>query len=389
MKKVLIASTALVAAGLMTTGSASAAEKIKLNLGGFSKWWVVGAWQDSSFEAGTGRGYANVDVKGDNEIFFGGDTTLNNGMKIGVNFELEAGGGSETAQSNPDVIDKSYVFIESGIGKVIVGSEANGAVLLHVMAPDAAANWGSEGLLISGSSIVQPGAVSVMKTTEIDTDDNAEKITYVAPTFYGLTLGATYIPNASGTTSASKGEDNSSQALSQSVYGVGAGYANTFGPIGVKLSTGFVWGDANAAGVTGDLQEFSAGTQLTWGPVTVGGSYRQRILDEKGGLYHNRPSVASNIDGYIWDAGVMYDGGAWQLSFGYLNSKAEDSVTVGQDSLTVYQVSGKYNLAPGVDLQASGGFVEWDDESAKASGNTGDANHNQGWTIATGIALTF
>ncbi|MBF0323867.1 MAG: porin [Alphaproteobacteria bacterium] len=387
MKKVLIASTALVAAGLLTTGSASAAEKIKLNLGGFSKWWVVGAWQDSAFEAGTGRGYANVDVKGDNEIFFGGDTTLDNGMKIGVNFELEAGGGTETSTSTPDVIDKSYVFIESGIGKVIVGSEANGAVLLHVMAPDAAANWGSEGLLISGSSIVQPATVSVMKTTEIDTDDNAEKITYVAPTFYGLTLGASYIPNASGTGNASKGEDNSNQALSQSVYGVGAGYANTFGPIGLKLSTGFVWGDANAAGVTGDLQELSAGTQLTWGPVTVGGSYRQRILDEKSG--NGAGAIAANIDGRVWDAGIVYDGGAWQVSFAYLDSQAEDSITKGEDALTVYQVSGKYNLAPGVDLQASGGFVEWDDESAKASGNTGDANHNEGWTIATGIALTF
>jgi len=387
MKKVLIASTALVAAGLMTAGSANAAEKIKLNLGGFSKWWVVGAWQDSGFEAGTGRGYANVDVKGDNEIFFGGDTTLDNGMKIGINIELEAGGNVETSQTPPDVIDKSYVFIESGIGKVIVGSEANGTVLLHVMAPDAAGNWGGEALLQSGASIVQPTNVMVMRTTEIDTDDNADKITYVTPTFYGLTLGASYIPHASGTNGLSKGEDNYNQPASMSVYGVGAGYANTFGPVGVKLSTGFVWGDANAAGVTGDLQELSAGGQLAYGPVTVGGSYRQRILDEKGGV--GVAPLGTNIDGYVWDAGIQYDGGAWQISFAYLYSANEDSTTAGQDALTLYQVSGKYNLSAGIDLVASGGWAEWNDESQKVSGNTGDANHNEGWMIATGLSLTF
>jgi predicted porin len=387
MKKVLIASTALVAAGLMTAGSANAAEKIKLNLGGFSKWWVVGAWQDSGFEAGTGRGYANVDVKGDNEIFFGGDTTLDNGMKIGINIELEAGGNVETSQTPPDVIDKSYVFIESGIGKVIVGSEANGTVLLHVMAPDAAGNWGGEALLQSGASIVQPTNVVVMRTTEIDTDDNADKITYVTPTFYGLTLGASYIPHASGGNGLSKGEDNYNQPASMSVYGVGAGYANTFGPVGVKLSTGFVWGDANAAGVTGDLQELSAGGQLAYGPVTVGGSYRQRILDEKGGV--GVAPLGTNIDGYVWDAGIQYDGGAWQISFAYLYSANEDSTAAGQDALTLYQVSGKYNLSAGIDLVASGGWAEWNDESQKVSGNTGDANHNEGWMIATGLSLTF
>ena len=43
MKKILFASTALVAVG-MTAGTAQASDPIKLQLGGFSKWWVVGAW---------------------------------------------------------------------------------------------------------------------------------------------------------------------------------------------------------------------------------------------------------------------------------------------------------------------------------------------------------
>ena len=101
MKKVLIASTALVAAGLMTAGTASASEKIKLNLGGFSKWWVVGAWQNASYKdaAVGGAQPVAVDIKGDNEVYFGGSTTLDNGLKVGIDIQLEAGGHSDSRAS--------------------------------------------------------------------------------------------------------------------------------------------------------------------------------------------------------------------------------------------------------------------------------------------------
>ncbi|HTH15238.1 MAG TPA: porin, partial [Magnetospirillum sp.] len=134
MKKVLIASTALVAASL-AGGGAQASEKIKLELGGYSKWWIVGAWQEDSFKRAAGVQPVAVDVKGDNQIYFGGDTTLDNGLKIGVNVVLEAGGGNETRAVNlgsvvsTDVIDKSNIYVEGGFGKVIVGTEANGAML--------------------------------------------------------------------------------------------------------------------------------------------------------------------------------------------------------------------------------------------------------------------
>ncbi|OAN53080.1 porin [Magnetospirillum moscoviense] len=402
MKKVLIASTALVAAGLMTTGTASAAEKIKLNLGGFSKWWVVGAWQDSSFEDGTGVGYANVDVKGDNEVFFGGSTKLDNGLEIGVDIQLEAGGHTETAASNPDVIDESYIWIAGGFGKFIVGSENNGVYLLHVNAPDAAGNWGEGGVLAGGNSsggataIVSPTAVRGFiggNGTAPRIDNDAEKITYVAPTFYGLTLGASYIPNASGTTSAQKGEDNSLQATSMEAMGVGALYANTFGGVGVKLSTGFIWGDANVASAQTDFTQFVAGGQLSYAGFTVGGSWRKDKADEKGGQYGNGGGSAVATSGNLlnttgWDAGIQYASGPWAVSFAYFQSESEGNAGNNlEDQITIWQVSGKYNLSPGVDVLATAGWAEFDDEGSKAA--TGDANHNEGWAVMTGLSLAF
>ncbi|HSV28383.1 MAG TPA: porin [Candidatus Omnitrophota bacterium] len=384
MKKVLFASTALVAAGLMTASGASASEKIKLNLGGYSKWWVVGAWQDDGFSksngGGAGTDYANVDVKGDNEIFFGGETKLDNGMTVGVMVELEAGGDVAGNPAGSDRIDKSYAYVETAYGKVIIGSEANGTALLHVMAPDAAGNTDSDGLLTGGFAIQSPGINSKVSTA-IDTDGEAEKITYVAPTFYGLTVGGTYIPNAGS-------EDNRGVVTAGETYGVGALYANTFGGVGVKVSAGFVTYDI--AATTENTNEYSAGTQLSYNGFTLGGSYRQIVEDKKGNIMPAGNSVANtntSNDGRVWDIGLQYASGPWAVSAVYFNSKIQDGIATGQDEFTVYQVSGKYTLGAGVDALATIGHAEYDDETQERAG--GDANHNKGWAVMTGLGLTF
>jgi len=377
MKKILIASTALVAAGLISTGSASASDKIKLELGGFSKWWVVGQWNQSKYQSnttGASQDINSVDVKGDNEIFFSGETTLNNGIKVGINVELEAGGEKGTSNSaTTDTIDQSYVYVSGGFGKVIAGTAANGTVLLHVMAPDAAANWGSENIAMQ--AIAQPGSVNLRQTTEIDTDDNAEKITYVAPTFYGLTVGATYVPHALV-------EDNRGvSSTSAETYGVGALYANEFGPVGVKLSAGWVTYDP-ATAVPNNQNEWSVGTQLTYAGFTLGGSYRGLNTDT-----NNTTLNGLGLgNGRVWDAGLQYASGPYAISFSTLQSVSDGSGTDhGHDKLALYQLSGKYAMGPGVDALASIAHVAYDSNE----GANSDANHNKGVTVMTGLSLAF
>ncbi|MCA1907009.1 MAG: porin [Magnetospirillum sp.] len=396
MKKILVASTALVAAGMITAGSAAASEKIKLNLGGYSKWWVVGAWQDDSFEsatstaAGDGQGSASsVDVKGENEVWFGGSTTLDNGLKVGIDMQLRAGGTTDTVSG--DTIDESYVWVEGGFGKVIVGTENNGTYLLHVTAPDAAGNWNEGGVMMGNLAIAKPSNVTSLpngNTTAIITDGDADKITYVAPAFYGLTLGATYVPNAN--------EDNQNvfnQTTGQTapaaseIYGVGALYANTFGGVGVKVSAGWVTYDI--AQGTSRSNEYAFGTQLSYAGFTLGGSYRDVNQNASGGV--NSVTNPTTASGYGWDIGLQYATGPYAVSLAYFNSKVNGSTTagtgVGEDEITAYQLSGKYNMGAGVDVLASIGHIEYDDESAKTT--NADNNHNEGWTVMTGLSLQF
>jgi len=356
---------------------------------------VVGrrAWQEDSYETAVGAGSSSpnsVDVKGDNEIWFSGSTKLDNGLEVGINIELEAGGNTDSSTSTAsgntraDNIDKSYVYVSGGFGKVIVGTESNGTVLMHTMAPDAAGNTGADGLLTGGLAIAKPDAVSSTKvTTEIDTDAEADKITYVAPSFYGFTVGGSYVPNANEDNQNTWGNGNSTTNAAAEIYGIAAMYANTFGGLGVKASAGWVSYDISNA--TDRSNEYAFGTQLSYAGFTLGGSYR--IINENSGS-GSTIANGNSASGNTWDIGLMYETGPWAVSAVYLKSTANGSMTTaGEDTAEIYQISGKYNMGAGVDLLATVGHAEYDDETAK--GATSDANHNEGWAVMTGISLQF
>jgi len=421
MKKVLIASTALVAATMVSAGAASASEKIKLNLGGYSKWWVVAAQNEGSYNTDAKVQPVVVDIKGDNEVYFGGSTTLDNGLKVGIDIQLEAGGHNDSRSNTAsatgtatttDVIDESYVFIEGGFGKFIIGSKNNGTYLIHNTAPDAAGNWNEGGILTGNFAISKPAGVDLMgqaatdaaavgsgyitggtgNTTAILTDGDSEGVTYVSPTFYGLTFGASYKPN--GLTEDNRGVETTAMP----VLGAGLLYANTFGGVGVKADIGYAQYDlsralnalnANNAVVHGINREYSTGAQLSYAGFTLGGSYRQIVDDHSQGGANGAAFSATSKDysGKAWDLGLQYASGPYAVSFAYFNSKVEGLVSDSdQDTVEIYQLSGKYTLGAGVDALASVGYAKYEDE---LKNNSTIASSNKGWTAMTGLSLAF
>jgi len=395
MKKILIASTALVAAGFITTGSASASEKINLQLGGFSKWWVVGQWNNGDYTKALGKDYNNVDVKGDNEVWFDGSTKLDNGLQVGFHAELEAGGHTDQTS---DTIDASYVYVAGGFGKAIIGTLQNGTYLLHNTAPDAAGNWNEGGIMTGGFAIAQPATVASINptknynTTAIATDDKSEGITYVAPTFYGLTVGGSYKPSSR--------EDNRNtvdlkKQTASEIYGAAAMYANTFGGVGVKADAGWATYSVETAGSHIDaksgVNEYSTGLNLSYAGFTLGGSYRKVSAD----------AAVNVLDGNAYDAGLSYASGPYAVSFAYFHSNVKGGTAAigttinsagsteagAKDKITAYQVSGKYTLGAGVDALASVGYVDFKDGAAGSTYANGDSN--KGFVAMTGLSLTF
>ena len=92
MKKILLGSTAIVAAGMIASvPSANAASKMKLSVGGYMEQWVGFTSQDD----GAGQDYSGFSTVSDGEIHFKGKTKLDNGITVGVNVQLEAQQGGD------------------------------------------------------------------------------------------------------------------------------------------------------------------------------------------------------------------------------------------------------------------------------------------------------
>jgi outer membrane protein OmpU len=437
MKKFLFASTALVAAGLMNVSAAEAADKIKLNLGGYSKWWVIGAWQNDAFVRDQGNygstgvsgvngttntvKYTNIDVKGANEISFSGSTKLDNGLSVGVMVTLTAGGHSD---ETTDPIDASYAWVEGGFGKVLLGNHANGVVLLHTQAPDAA--HGSIGGSMMGANFAinrtgnkvmglhqRAGWTTSTNTTAPIDDNKAEKITYVAPSFMGLTVGASYVPSVIR-------EDSRGQPGNRPMgYGAGALYSNTFDGVGVKVSGGFLRYNLEqvTAGAENAMNTVSTGAQLSYAGFTLGGSWTRASHDMARGTLPGSTAGASSNPGSViagaaaatatadftatkggpldfggtgYDIGLMYASGPYAVSYAYFHSEVEGLQQVkGTDKISFHQASGKYTLSPGVDALATVGHASYKSEGAIAGTVTDARWRNSGWVVGTGLSLTF
>ena len=145
MKKVLLGSTALVAAGLIA-GDAAAADGVKLSLGGYYR----GA-AGLMFDDFDGAAAATTDdlrpgvFKQDVEVHFRGETTLDNGLTVGAAIQLEG-------QTSTDQIDEVYAYFNGGWGELRFGDDDEALSSLCSITPSAAANFGPDSPFFSFSN---------------------------------------------------------------------------------------------------------------------------------------------------------------------------------------------------------------------------------------------
>ena len=393
MKKILYGTTALIAAGMIST-AASAAEGIKLELGGYMDWYVAAAKQESSFTREMGNAathYNQFDVIGDGEVYFQGETTLDNGMKVAVNVQLEAGTGGSTRSA-----DESFVTVETGYGQVVLGATRNAASKMHVSAPEVG-RIGTSGLEENKvyDLVVAPGAVSRLDATWLNTDGKVNKVSYITPTLYGLTMGATWTPGAD----AANGADNADRSLVQGAgfkegYALNLKYDETFGDL--RLVTTAAYGAYNVGGKHAQ-GEYSLGANLGYAGFTFGGAYRKVSdhTDITGWNGAARAVGTNSLNGYAWNVGAAYEAHKYGVSLNYMKSEVEglrpqsaaDVARRGKDEVETYQLSGNYKLGAGVESFATVAHVKYADEATKTAATADD--HNKGWAFATGIALSF
>jgi outer membrane protein OmpU len=380
MKKVLFSTTALAAASMLAfsasdaqAGSHSKAKPLSIKVGGFMKAAVGFSEQDGSFEStnsSTARtGYDSFNQYNDSEIYFTGSTKLDNGITASVTVQLEA-----DQVKNGTQIDASFLRLTGGFGDLRLGSGSYASAVLSNKAPWTGAMnpHGSD----YSAWIVKPAAnsISAVAGTSIGGGDDM-KIAWISPTISGLRLGLSYEPSSAEGSDAPPAVGGNSGTDVQT-YDVAINYATKVGSADVKADVAYFekHGASTASNAT-----WRVGGTVAVGGVTIGGSYMDvdNIDTGRGGLAGSDEEVA-------YDIGAMYATGPFTVSATYFHVEQPlASGTPGDDEHDKFILGMNYNMGPGVDLQGTLAYVDWEDES------TADADNNDGWALVGAVQVTF
>ena len=361
MKKVLMGTTALVAMGAWAVSPAAAAEeKISIAVGGYYE--SVVSFVDQSFD-NPAIDMHEINVRQEGEIQFKGETTLDNGLTIGVNVQLEA-----VAQS--DQLDEQYVYFSGEFGRVIVGAENSAAYLMGYSAPSVGLGVNSPNFFLFSPQSSAPTANFVTFVSD------ANKLTYFSPRFSGFQLGLSYTPNidARGGDRQTFGLNTDGDIGDQSdVVGLGLNFVNSFNGFDVAVSGTYEFGSLeanNGAGTFDDRNQWQVGANVGFAGFTIGGSYG---VDDNG--------LAGSFEDTGYDLGVSYETGPWGVSIAWFHSEQEFAGVSQDDELDLMELGASYALGPGITI--TGSIQRFDEDSSVVN------DRSDGWAAALQSKLSF
>jgi outer membrane protein OmpU len=369
MKKALLASSAIIAAGVIAAPAMAAEKKaagpIKLGLSGYFHALGVHSNQDST----AGANLHDFMITREAEVAFAGSTTLDNGVTAGVNIQLEA-------ESCGDQVDESYIWFKGSFGEVVIGAE-NGVGNKSFRGSSVpisgwVSTWTSNFKLYD-----TPGANAAASPFRSDVSGDAEKLTYWTPKMGGFQVGASYTWDAGEIVSSYAAQEVDNTAGQQSnIWELGATYSGNTGKDGVSynISGAYIKGQNEATtATTNDQKVWALGADVTMSGWTVAGGYGK----------NNQGTSGSNTDRIDWNIGVKTGMGPWSYGISYSKTAVEAGAGAGEDERAHILAGASYAFGPGISFSAGIENVQLDD-NANAAANEGDAT-----SIILGTSLFF
>ncbi len=405
MRKILLASTAVVGAAVFAPTVAEAQQAPTVRIGGYFRAYYgytqqtgmaptnvlmaqnAGPGETGQTVSGTNVGVAPASARlGHND--FSTDTEVHvivsgkaaNGLTYGARIEIEFDTSEGTTRSDARraftrrtgaAIDEMYAFLAMpGLGQVRFGDEDG--PFGGLMNVGWVSNFGTGGAFGEFESfVVRPGRTG---TTPGGVGDNS-KIIYLSPQFFGFDFGFSYAPNEG------EGEDtgclNSFASINcDRVYAAtGAGIGRSHeGPGrtdevqasirwrgnigGVGLAAGFSTMQAAAVrniSTTGNItrtnkniEVYQAGLQASAFGFTIGGGYMWGTPN-----FFYIPAPRGSQDMEQWFGGASYTIGAFSLGANfYTGTYAGNGGNPRAQRRWAYGIGANYRLAPGLDLIA-------------------------------------
>lgn len=368
MKKQLLGTTTLVAAGLLMGQGAYAAEPMSLSTSGYLQSAFTMADDDDT--AGVGATIHDNTISTEGEIQFTATTELDNGISVRARVEYEAVPGATST------VDERYVRFSGGFGSFVMGQDDSAVAQMSYAAPS-----GSWQMGINSPTFAIPAvggnAITSYSSLYINTGGDGGKVVYFTPRMNGFQLGVSYQPDGANEPPtggpAGRTADNDAGA-NETLLSVAANYTGSFDDASIAVSAGYIHSDLeadNAAATAKDREDFTTGVNVSMAGFTVGGC----ITLTNGG--------AAKAGSARWEIGATYGTGPWTIGATYTDIEQNAAGGTGADTMDAWMVSGQYNLGPGVDL--FGGVKHYDfDDGANAA-----ANENSVLIGALGTSIYF
>jgi predicted porin len=402
MKKQLLTTTALVAAGVLTVSGAALADKPKLTVGGSTE-QIFGVGNNSdSFDAASGFNRTGFDQHSDGEVHFNGSVTLDNGIKIRTRVELEGnsdntavagttanGINGAPAAGNTDYIDEHWMRISGSFGEVRLGSgDPAGMAMTTGYLGTWSTNVSLNMAFDSNDWVSKPGTVGPggMMVNRVDLSSDAEHVSYFTPRFSGFQLGASYIPSAQ--------EDVNNQRASTTVldsegWSMGINYVGKFGGVGVGIAAGYATMNesAGAAGNTvgiDDPEVWGIAGRFDFGGFRVSASWVDK--NDQSATVGGVGVAGGGAGQEALEVGARYTFGPNAVSIAHMSVENDSQLLAadGDESRSTF-ISYRRTLGPGVSWHAVAIFAEHDNGAAGAASGTS----NDGEALVTSIRISF
>ena len=315
-KKVLLGTTALVAAGFAVS-DAKAADPIALSLGGYTYWagFFADYDRDKVSDDPDSADRGDLAIRQEGEVHFKGSTVLDNGLEVGVRIELEG-------ETDGDQIDESWAYVSGSFGTLRVGNDDPAAIQLATAAP-------YPDYIFNGNSPYFSPSGAFLTTFPYDSD--AASVIYFTPALGGLSVGISYAPE--GDTEARAGGASSAYAIAvdtdDQVASAGIRYDGSMGmDMGIAAAVGWTQFNDNEDGM-------NVGLSLSMGSFAVGGSYMDRDVD-------------MGVDPEpTYDIGATYSDGPMTLGVSWITQDM---------NADLYRLQLAYDLGAGVSVNSAIGI---------------------------------
>ena len=349
------------------------------------------------------QGRQRSDFRTEAELNVYVDGIAANGMRYGAMFELQMDTMTTTAGTGTGVdYDELYAFVKGGWGEFRLGQEDSAASLLQIRRPSVL--WMGTDDAWDEFTVSSLGTPYIM--SGVNDGNDATKIIYLSPQFFGFDAGLSYSPNRfegeqpntpTSTTAFQRDFTGLTNEISAALR-----YRGTFGPVGVGASFVAQFADAprqnGGATNTGtpidtrqqNVTAYSGGLVMRAFGFAVGGEYTW------GNYNGSAPAGAAlnkGLDGSKhWVVSGTYTIGALSLGAMYGSGSQDNGTdTTGKaldDRTQNYLGLGvAYVLAPGMTLFANWNQIEDKNvptaaPSDRASGSTSRLPGSAGTTLA-------